>query len=335
MRTQREQWLAERRTGIGGSDAPRILGLVPDHGPIEVYLEKTGDIPTATDDVPEELEWGLLLESAVLKRLSDRHPEWELSSGGMIRHRDIPWWLGTPDGVCIDPSTGDIVAVAEAKTTGLQGRSEYGAQMTDEVPERHIVQCQHYMTALRSYFPRVDRAHLAVLIAGQRWRQYIIPHSPKLENAMRDVLGDFWNKHILTGTPPELDASEAARRFLEGCYPASTDLIRPSTAVEDQLMERIKSLEEAKATILDEYGTACNRLKALIGEDGGISGPLGRVTWKKAKDALGTDWQAVAEHLRKALNMDPEELTQLTRKYEVVTRKGSRRFNTNWTKEEQ
>lgn len=39
----REDWLRERRTGIGGSDAGAICGLNPYSSPMDVYLDKTSE----------------------------------------------------------------------------------------------------------------------------------------------------------------------------------------------------------------------------------------------------------------------------------------------------
>ena len=39
----REDWLQERRRGIGGSEAAAILGLSPWATPLDVYLDKIGE----------------------------------------------------------------------------------------------------------------------------------------------------------------------------------------------------------------------------------------------------------------------------------------------------
>ena len=47
----REDWLEERKKGIGGSDAATILGLNPYKTTIELWEEKTGrkDAPDISD----------------------------------------------------------------------------------------------------------------------------------------------------------------------------------------------------------------------------------------------------------------------------------------------
>ena len=47
----REEWLARRRSGIGGSDVAAVLGLSPWKSPRQVWLDKTTD---AVDDAVDE-----------------------------------------------------------------------------------------------------------------------------------------------------------------------------------------------------------------------------------------------------------------------------------------
>lgn len=40
-----EQWLEYRKTGIGGSDASVVCGINKYRSPVELWLEKTGQLP--------------------------------------------------------------------------------------------------------------------------------------------------------------------------------------------------------------------------------------------------------------------------------------------------
>ncbi|OHX19559.1 hypothetical protein BI344_17800 [Chromobacterium sphagni] len=50
----REEWLALRNTGIGGSDAGTVLGINPYKTAYQLYLEKRGEI-AADDTLPSTL----------------------------------------------------------------------------------------------------------------------------------------------------------------------------------------------------------------------------------------------------------------------------------------
>ena len=44
-----EEWLQQRRKGIGGSDAGALCGVNPYASPVTVYLDKTGQIEEKED----------------------------------------------------------------------------------------------------------------------------------------------------------------------------------------------------------------------------------------------------------------------------------------------
>lgn len=65
----RDDWLAVRRTGIGGSDAAAAIGLNPYMSALELWLDKTGradGLPRPDpDDTTSPTYWGTLLEPIV------------------------------------------------------------------------------------------------------------------------------------------------------------------------------------------------------------------------------------------------------------------------------
>ena len=52
----REEWLARRRSGIGGSDVAAVLGLSPWKSPRQVWLDKTTDISDDRQTMPMLLD---------------------------------------------------------------------------------------------------------------------------------------------------------------------------------------------------------------------------------------------------------------------------------------
>jgi predicted phage-related endonuclease len=48
-----EQWLADRRKRIGGSDIDAILGLSPYRTPVDVWAEKPGRSPGQGETQPK------------------------------------------------------------------------------------------------------------------------------------------------------------------------------------------------------------------------------------------------------------------------------------------
>ena len=64
---QREEWLRLRRTGIGASDSPAILGASPWSSGLAVYAEKI-DTDAPIEEESERLMWGHILEPVILER---------------------------------------------------------------------------------------------------------------------------------------------------------------------------------------------------------------------------------------------------------------------------
>ena len=66
----RREWLKLRKTGIGGSDAGAICGLNPYSSPMNVYRDKTCDIPDEQED-NEAIRQGHDLEEYVAQRFME------------------------------------------------------------------------------------------------------------------------------------------------------------------------------------------------------------------------------------------------------------------------
>ena len=62
-----EDWLEYRKQGIGGSDAAVVCGISRYKSPVELWMEKTGQLPS--QETGEAAYWGNLLESLVREDL--------------------------------------------------------------------------------------------------------------------------------------------------------------------------------------------------------------------------------------------------------------------------
>jgi predicted phage-related endonuclease len=127
----------------------------------------------------------------------------------------------------------DIVgqsAFAEMKTTTQFSLKKF---KDGNFPESYYVQTVHGLVVTGH-----DRAYVAVLVLGHSFRIYRLtrikddPPEPWLEssvyvddteiNALVDAEREFW-RHVVDGTPPEPDGSDATRRALDAMYPEQAD----------------------------------------------------------------------------------------------------------------
>ncbi len=64
------EWLEYRKTGIGGSDASVVCGINKYKSPVELWMEKTGQLPY--QEAGEAAYWGTQLEPMVRTEFTKR-----------------------------------------------------------------------------------------------------------------------------------------------------------------------------------------------------------------------------------------------------------------------
>lgn len=192
------EWLAQRRTGIGGSDVAAIMGLSPWRTPYQVWEDKTG----RAEDQPETpaLYWGRLLEDPIRQAYADRTGLTVTKPDRMFTSKEHPFMLANLDGIASD---GRLV---EFKTTS---RSDgWGEEGSDEIPDYYMTQVQHYM-----YVMGALRADVGVLIAGRDFRIYTVEADAELQQMLIEAESKFWEL-VKTDTPPGINSTaDASRRW--------------------------------------------------------------------------------------------------------------------------
>lgn len=138
--TDRDAWLAARRTGLGASDIPSILGcgfLTP----AEVWAQKRGlPIPESVDNV-ERVRWGNVMEPITISEYSQPYYSGRPAtrSGVMYRSREVPFITATLDATTEHPEHGTI-------PLEVKGLDAFRAETwSDGPPERVYYQVQTQM----------------------------------------------------------------------------------------------------------------------------------------------------------------------------------------------
>lgn len=193
---QRQAWLAERRTGIGGSDAPVVVGMSKWKTPLELYLDKRGELETPET---EPMKWGNLLEPVVRQEYANRTGNTVEVPPGLIRHPTITFAIVTPDGLVPDKRR-----YYEGKTA--RTADGWGEPGTDEVPQDYLIQTQHGMLVTG-----MEVADIAVLIGGQDFRIYTVEADRELQDMLIEQEREFW-RHVERGEPPAPVNREDVRR---------------------------------------------------------------------------------------------------------------------------
>jgi predicted phage-related endonuclease len=87
----REQFLAERLSGIGSSDAGIIMG-VGLRTPYQLWREKTGLVPSPNLHSLPRVYWGTKLEDVVAAEFAARHPTWNVRRRRQAIRSKRPEW---------------------------------------------------------------------------------------------------------------------------------------------------------------------------------------------------------------------------------------------------
>ncbi|ADD02665.1 phage-type endonuclease [Thermoanaerobacter italicus Ab9] len=261
----RNEWLQWRKKGIGGSDAAAVAGLNPWKSPIEVYLEKIGEIPEPEDN--EKMYWGRILEDIVAKEFTLRTGKKVRRRNFMLRHPKYEFMIANIDRELVGEKVG-----LECKTVSEYGKSEWEG---DKVPDQYIIQCQHYM-AVTGY----EGWWIAALIGGNKFIYKYIKRDEEIIQYLIKIESDFW-KMVEERTPPPLDGSKSSENILKLLYPEAaegTEIELPEEVEElivarENIKAQIKKLETKQLEIE-------NKIKAMLKENEVGRTPKYIVSWK-------------------------------------------------------
>lgn len=262
----RDEWLNWRRKGIGGSDAAVIVGVNPWKSPVDLWREKTGqaEAPDLSDN--EAVYWGTVLEDIVAKEFSRRTGLKVRRRNVVFQHPEHLFMIANIDRDIVGKNEG-----LECKTTNAYGR---GAWDGDEVPDQYYLQVQHYC-AVVGY----EGMHIAVLIGGQRFITKYVPRDEEVIKVLIKAETEFW-QHVIDGTMPPVDGSEASADALRQVYPVANGSVitLPDTAElwVRQYEKACADIKEAETRKLEAQNTLC---QMLGGNETGLVGDY-QVEWK-------------------------------------------------------
>ncbi len=262
----REQWLAERRKGIGGSDIGAILGLSPHRTPMDVFLDKRGE--TQPNGNEQAMYWGTVLEDVVAHEYQKRTDRKVQRVNKILAHPEHDFMLANIDRAIIVPEIAGNVRwkdgrlttdrILECKTANGFAADQWGEIGSDNVPDAYLLQCQWYMGITRA-----DVADLAVLIGGSDYRIYSITRDDGLIGDMIEAAAEFW-KRVQEGVSPDPQSvADAARKWPR--HIAGKSLIVDVTVAEacaelKTIGQQKKQLEdredELKTQVMSAFGDA-------------------------------------------------------------------------------
>ena len=258
---ERAEWLKWRRHGIGGSDIAALCGLSRYGSPWSVWAEKVGLRPDSASTERQQI--GKDLEPA-LDRMFNRRTGLHLTGAQtMCWDTEHPHRRCTVDGFAYE-TEGILTEHVDIRFGGalgtVQHKTDYRRDWKkDGIPPDIRAQCIWELGVTR-----LPLAYLSVLHGGFTYEVYQVPFDEDDWLFMCDVADRFWADHVLTGTAPDIDGSDATRYALRDVYPEEDPGTRAPVSGDD--LELHGNLKAEVKRAKDELQQVENRLKAAIGD---------------------------------------------------------------------
>lgn len=278
----REEWLEIRGRGIGGSDVSALMGLNEYKSPLTLWLEKTGRIDSKNLSDNESVQWGITLEPIIRKKFADKHPEYAVQiPEGTYCSDDYPWERANLDAELIDRKTGAF-GVLEIKTVGERRAEDW----RDGPPDYYQTQVIHYLNVTGYTF-----AWFAVLIGGQRYREFRFNPDNDDREAVRNAVKQFWGMVQRDQMPKLVGKRDEGQALTDYFGDGNGEYVQNIDASE--LVERYQAICADIKALESEKNHVSNQIKEMIGEARGLATDIYRVTWSRVERTT-TDMKKLA-----------------------------------------
>ena len=269
----REEWLAYRRMGIGGSDAAAILGISPFRTAADLYYDKRNLSVNDNEGNWVAMEAGHLLEDLVARIFAKKTGLKVYQRKSMFRHPYHPWMLADLDYLVEMPD--GSTAIRECKTTNYNARDKWEYDGKPIVPPYYESQGHHYMAVMN-----LNRVYFCCLYGNNEDETIIrcIERDMDYESELIALEEEFWTSHVQAQNPPPYTESngdlilQSLNRLMG---PSSKDappvLLTPPQSTK---MFRFLELKEQKSGLdaeVKRLEAEMKRMKALIVADMGSS----------------------------------------------------------------
>lgn len=291
--TDRLDWLAVRRLGIGSSDMAAVLGMSQYRSELDVFWDKTGNTPIDDDTAGEAARWGTLLEDIIAR-------EWAERAGVTVRRIGTTANIDRPHMIC------DLDRLVlgcpdhERCACEVKSRSAFKAEQWKDgaIPDDVEVQCQHQLAVTG-----LDAIHVAALVGGQRLESRLVLPDPAYIEDLYAVADEFWSTNVLGGQAPAISSLDLLVAHLNRAYPGKGTPVELGEAEEREVKHLTRIVLDAERHEVAAKA-AKDRIRALIGDDGTdvVIGDDPWWTWRAQNNPKVLDRAAVEADLPRPLD---------------------------------
>jgi predicted phage-related endonuclease len=294
---------AARKGRITSSIAAAILGMDPYTSPYGARLKLLGLDEHSTSKAAER---GNYCEVACLNYAADRAAEQYGIPITWMKPEFAPhkngWSGASTDAFLVKKDGGEMLALVEAKTASQT--DDYGEPGTDEIPDRHIVQCCWHLY----HHPAASICYVPVLLGGYKFRfeMYMVRRNARLIDSFVAEARSWYEDHIIADG--RLDPDHRDLDPLRYAYPLASEPPLDMTDDREHWAQEKLKWEQAKQAAAKQEATAKARIIELLAQHESARNERISITYRNSKPRAITNWRAVAE----ALNPPPEIIAQHT-----------------------
>lgn len=187
MKQGTEEWIEYRRSKIGASDAPIIMGLSPYKTRFQLWMEKVHDVKQGTNHA---MWYGRDNEEKARKLFEEMTNLVVFGNLAPLVNKNLDWQIASLDGITPEGDLTVEIKCANAK--------DHAIAKEGKVPEKYIPQVQHQLC-----------------VTGHEWMYYFSFHKgegiivvvkrdePYIEEIIR-VESSFYNDHMVAKIAPEM-----------------------------------------------------------------------------------------------------------------------------------
>lgn len=248
-----KEQLEFRKKGIGGSDAAAICGLDNYRTPLDVFLEKTGQVIPEDIGYKNCIKYGNYFEDFVAKLYAEEQGVKVKRVNKTLVHRTHNFMLANIDRVVVGKPI-----ILECKTASVFGHKQWGDENSDFIPDSYLMQVAHYAAVCE--VPQVD---IAVYFTDHSFKICTYKRNLKLEQSLIEIERNFWENHVVRNIPPAAknldDIKKLYPRPDDSTVLANNDIINQLAAykeLQQQTKEINDKMQEIKANICNKMGLA-------------------------------------------------------------------------------
>lgn len=228
MKQNTEEWIELRKTKIGASDAPIIMGVSPYSTPYKLWEEKTG---ISKREENEAMRYGQAMEDIARRAFEDEYMC--VVEPKVVIHPEMDWMMASLDGLNID--AGIAVEIKNAN------KKDHEDAINGKVPEKYYPQLQHQLEILFILY-NINSIYYYSYKNGSSASVLVNIDPPYIKNMISKEYEFFLNMQSLT--PPPLNCNDYIHITDRESLEKSNDL--------EIIRQKIKELKDKEAKLKND-----------------------------------------------------------------------------------